>query len=149
VRTPEVEAEILRRLTEGESLRAICRTEGYPAPSTVIKWTNEDPGTFGEQYARACEARADVYFDALDDVSEDAVVADTPVKVAGLRLKADNIKWQLARMAPKRYGDKVQVDANVKAEVEHTHSVSDATGRLLSELSGIGANRQPAPPVPD
>jgi hypothetical protein len=149
MRTPELEAEILRRLTEGESLRAICRTEGYPVPSAVIKWTNVDPDGFGEQYARACEARADVYFDALDDVSEDAVVADTPVKVAGLRLKADNITWQLARMAPKRYGDKVQIDANVKGQVEHTHGISDATGRLLADLSGVGADSQPAATVPD
>jgi hypothetical protein len=128
--------EIIRRLAEGESLRAICRTDGFPAPSTVIKWTNEDPEGFGEQYTRACEARADVYFDQLDEVSDEAVSAETPVKVAGLRLKADNIKWQLARMAPKRYGDKVQVDANVKGEVEHTHRVSDATARLLEDLSG-------------
>jgi hypothetical protein len=33
--------------------------------------------------------------------------------------------------------------------IEHTLSVSDSTGRLLAELSGIGANRQPAPPVSD
>jgi hypothetical protein len=28
-----------------------------------------------------------------------------------------------------------------RAPIEHTHSVSDATGRLLEELSGIGADR--------
>jgi hypothetical protein len=33
--------------------------------------------------------------------------------------------------------------------IEHTHTVSASTGRLLESLSGIGANRQPAPPVPD
>jgi len=102
------QGEILRRITEGESLRSICRTEGFPAPSTVIKWTNEDKD-FGEQYVRACEARADVYFDSLDDVSDEAVRAETAVEVAGLRLKADNIKWQLARMVPKKYGDKLAV----------------------------------------
>jgi hypothetical protein len=101
--------EIIERMSAGESLRAICRTEGFPVPSAVIKWTTEDT-EFGEQYARAQEARADVYFDRLDDVSEDAVRAETAVQVSGLKLKSDNIKWQLARMAPKKYGDKLDLN---------------------------------------
>ena len=44
----------------------------------------------------------------LDDVSEQAVKAETAVEVAGLRLKADNIKWKLARMNAKKYGDRLQ-----------------------------------------
>jgi hypothetical protein len=99
---------VLERIAKGESLRAVCRTEDFPAPSTVIKWTTED-ADFGEHYARACEARADTYFDELDDVSAEATSAKTAVQVAGLRLKADNIKWQLARMAPKKYGDKLAI----------------------------------------
>jgi hypothetical protein len=104
----EVQGEIIRRMCEGESLRSVCRTEGYPAPSTVILWTNNDPA-FAEQYARARDERADVYFDRIDDVSDAAASAETAVEVAGLRLKADNIKWQLARMAPKKYGDKLEL----------------------------------------
>jgi hypothetical protein len=104
----EVQGEIIRRMCEGESLRSVCRTEGYPAPSTVILWTNNDPA-FAEQYARARDERADVYFDRIDDVSDSAASAETAVEVAGLRLKADNIKWQLARMAPKKYGDKLEL----------------------------------------
>jgi hypothetical protein len=62
--------------------------------------------------------RADVYFDRLDDVSDEAVEADSGIKVQGLRLKADNIKWQLARMAPKKYGDKL--DLNHSGEMRFT-----------------------------
>lgn len=116
--------EIIERLASGESLRSICRTPGFPAPSTVIKWTTED-ADFGEQYARACEARADVYFDKLDDIGNDAEMADNAVKVAGLRLKADNIKWQLARMAPKKYGDKLSVGgADDLPPIQHSLTVS-------------------------
>ncbi len=67
--------------------------------------------------------------------------------VAGLRLLSDNRKWLLSKLGAKKYGDKVQVDANVKGEVEHTHRVSDATARLLADLSGVGAGSGAAAPV--
>lgn len=132
----EVKGEIIRRMCEGESLRAICRTEGYPAPSTVIGWTNED-AEFAEQYARARDERADTYFDRLDDVSEAAEQAENAVQVAGLRLKADNIKWQLARMAPKKYGDKIETTVQgpdggpVKNETTVTITAEEAYKRML------------------
>lgn len=112
----EQQQEILRRIAEGESLRAVCRSPGMPAPSTVVSWC-ADP-EFDEQYTRATNMRADVYFDRLDDVSDEAVEADSGIKVQGLRLKADNIKWQLARMAPKKYGDKL--DLNHSGEMRFT-----------------------------
>jgi hypothetical protein len=126
----EVQGEIIRRMCEGESLRAICRTEGYPAPSTVILWTNNDPA-FAEQYARARDERADVYFDRIDDVSDAAASAETAVEVAGLRLKADNIKWQLARMAPKKYGDKLELGGglDINNRIERiTRKIVDSSG---------------------
>jgi hypothetical protein len=104
----EHKEEIIRRISAGESLRSVCQTEGFPSAPTVIRWTTEDEA-FAEQYARACEARADTYFDKLDDIGSDAEKAESAVQVAGLRLKADNIKWQLARMAPKKYGDKLAI----------------------------------------
>lgn len=77
--------------------------------STVMRWLDEREA-FREQYARAMSIRADVKFEELDDVSEDAVMADSAIKVAGLRLKSDNIKWQLAKMAPKKYGEKLDLN---------------------------------------
>lgn len=132
----DVKTEIIRRMSGGESLRAICRDEGMPAHSTVLDWVNAD-AAFADQYARARDERADVYFDRLDEVSEAAENAPDAVKVAGLRLKADNIKWQLARMAPKRYGDKLELggalDLNSKIEritrrVVDTKPQPDGTG---------------------
>jgi len=127
----QIKSAILVLLAEGESLRGICRSEGMPAISTVMKWVSED-GEFSEQYARAREAQADLIFEALDDVSEEAEMATNPVKVAGLRLKADNIKWKLARMSPRKYGDKVGV--------EHSGSVtlfdSEQAKRMAALLNG-------------
>lgn len=36
-------------------------------------------------------------------------MAESAVKVAGLRLKVDTLKWKLGKMNPKKYGDKIAV----------------------------------------
>ena len=105
--TPEIADKICEMLSDGYSLRSICRGDGMPHLATVLRWVAQQP-IFCEQYTRATLARADAKFEELDEVSEEAVQADSAVTVAGLRLKADNIKWQLARMNSKKYGDKMQ-----------------------------------------
>ena len=100
---------ICQRLADGESLRAVCRDLKSPSITEVMRWLGDEANAnFREQYARAFILRADAKFEELDDVSEEAVSADSAVKVQGLRLKADNIKWQLARMNAKKYGDKIE-----------------------------------------
>lgn len=100
-------AMIWEHVANGESLNSFCAARGF-AYVTVLDWINADP-VRSENYARAREERADAVFESLDEVSERAVTAETAVEVAGLRLKADNIKWKLARMSPKKYGDKLAV----------------------------------------
>jgi hypothetical protein len=130
----DLAAEVLSRLAEGRSLRSVCQDEEMPSISTVMKWLREDDA-FSQQYACAREARADVMFEELDDVSEDAAGADSAVKVAGLRLKADNIKWKLARMAPKKYGEKIQT------ELSGEMTVRSATDLKDDELAAIATGR--------
>jgi len=112
-------AQILERIMAGQSLKQICETDDTPARSTVHKWMADDPA-LSDRYARACEVRADHIFDEILDI------ADTPmpglkVKTDGegkvettegdmiehRRLQVDARKWALARMQPKKYGDKL------------------------------------------
>lgn len=104
---------ICDKIENGSSLRALCVSLGVPLTS-LHKWITVDESR-REQYTHAREARADMVFDELDDVSDQAVNAETAVQVAGLRLKADTMKWKLARMNVKKYGDKQTID--LKAEV--------------------------------
>jgi hypothetical protein len=102
---------------EGESLRSICRDDNMPALSTVFRWLGAHQA-FQEQYARAMDARATLLAEEIleisDDSSEDAVtdpetgaVRMNAEFVARSRLRVDSRKWLAARMAPKKYGDKV------------------------------------------
>lgn len=108
---------VCEHVANGDSLRSFCAAEGL-AYRTVLDWIERDE-TRTAHYARARESRADLVFDALDDVSEAAVTAENAVQVAGLRLKADNIKWKLARMAPKKYGEKLELAGDPQAPIRH------------------------------
>lgn len=150
----ELADTICERLAEGESLRAICRDDAMPAMSSVFKWLRENE-TFSQQYARAREAQADALFDEI------LHIADTPkegVKTKTLpdgkteettgdmiehrRLQVDARKWMLARMAPKKYGDKVGLtgpDGEGPVQVEHT-----TPQKLAQALLGVIAKAKSA-----
>lgn len=106
--------DILARLSEGEPLAAICRTPGYPHPSTVRDWVNADED-LSRRFARA---RADG-FDAIAEEALDIADGDpgtTPTgtvdgaEVMNRKLRIETRLKLLAKWDPKRYGDKVQVD---------------------------------------
>jgi hypothetical protein len=105
--TPEAASSILNAMREGKSLRTSCQEAGVNK-STFLLWVSKD-GELADQYARAREEMLDVHAEELEDIGEDAANADSAVRVAGLRLKADNRKWLLSKLAPKKYGDKIAV----------------------------------------
>lgn len=73
------------------------------------------------------EVIADETFEMVDDGSNDwmeKVGKDGSVgymlngeAVARSRLRFDQRRWWLSKLAPKKYGDKLEIDATVKAEV--------------------------------
>jgi hypothetical protein len=117
VYTDDVATEICRRLAEGETLKRICRTEGMPAESTVRHWALEDRDGFFARYAKArdlgLDCMADDVLDIADDGSNDTYLDDDGNPrvnndvVARSRLRVDTRKWYLAKLAPKRYSDRV------------------------------------------
>ena len=107
--------KVLELLQKGMSLREACKGEGMPAPSTFNLWCNED-SKLAEQYARAREIRAELIFEEVleiaDDAANDYIETDEgaiPNRTAidRARLKIDARKWVLGKMNPKKFGDKV------------------------------------------
>lgn len=120
--TRELASEILKRLAEGESLRSVCRDKGMPDESTVRSWAIDDVGGFGTQYARAREIGFDVLAEACLEIADTPVIGvrreetENGVKevtedmLGHRRLQVDTRKWLLSKLAPKKYGEKQQVD---------------------------------------
>ena len=105
--TPELAADICSRLASGSSLRAICASDSMPSASSVFLWLTKHK-EFSDNYAKAIDERAAGMFDDMLDIADD--VEPEAACVAKARLRVDTRKWALARMNPKKYGDKIQAE---------------------------------------
>lgn len=129
-------ADLCTLLEQGMSLTEACtRVVDAPTPAAVLKWVDVDPEGYGNRYALAretgyrllgdeisrisAETHAIVYVqkrDAAGNLMHDAdgepllekALAPLSADVmAHKRLMVDTLKWKLAKMLPKIYGDKV------------------------------------------
>lgn len=104
------------------SLRATLRLEGMPSRDTFFRWIDKTK-KYADQYARACEERADAIFeeilDIADDDSEDVLISEKGKAVfnkefaARSKIRIDARKWNLSKMNPKKYGDYQKIDMDV------------------------------------
>ena len=127
--TPELAAKICEQLAAGMSLRAICREEGMPDRETVARWVVNDVDGFAAKYAQARDF-------GLDALAEETIeIADTPkvgTKVTSKewgdeiteadmvehrKLQVSTRQWYLAKLAPKKYGDKQQIEHSGQIDV--------------------------------
>lgn len=101
--TEELGDEICLRLSNGESLRAICDDAKMPDRATVMRWL-ADPGRsdFATKYARAREKQIDAF---AEDI---AYIADTEPDPARARVRMEARRWLAERTMPKKYGAKVE-----------------------------------------
>lgn len=120
----EVAAEICARIAEGQSLRTVCRDEEMPGTSTVFRWLGKHEA-FRDQYVRAREAAADAMSEDIMDIADDGTndwmeTHDKEGDAVGWkingehiqrsRLRVDTRKWLMSKFAPKKYGDKQQLE---------------------------------------
>lgn len=115
-----VATEICSRLAEGISLRTVCLADDMPDKATVFRWIRENK-EFHDQYASAKEESADAQNEMLLDLGDEAIEhayrADPKASgavVQAVKLKADNLKWVMSKMKPKKYGDKIDMTTNGK-----------------------------------
>jgi terminase small subunit len=88
-------------------LRAICAEAGMPARGTVYRWLIEN-ADFQDQYARAREKQADYFAEEIIEIADSAEAESAAVSKA--KLQIDARKWAASKIAPKRYGDKQELD---------------------------------------
>lgn len=106
---------ICARISDGESLRSICRDETMPARSTVFVWLSEID-EFRTKYVRAREFQAESYADEIVELSDathvefegaDGVKMALPLDHNRARLQIGTRQWVLEKLLPKKYGARV------------------------------------------
>lgn len=136
----ELTDEICEKLAAGESLRAICSLEEFPAERTVYYWLESKPD-FLQKYARAREQQADYYVAQIVDIADKTQLGEIVTlkadgseerKIADMiehrRLQVDARKWAASKLAPKKYGDKQQLE--VPGLVDLAGELAEARKRL-------------------
>lgn len=103
----EMVEDICEKIANGRSLRSICAEDCMPTMSTVCKWLSENK-EFSEQYARAREKQADYFAEEIIEIADSAVEESAAVSKA--KLQIDARKWAASKIAPKKYGDKTELD---------------------------------------
>jgi hypothetical protein len=132
--TPALFTTICERIAAGESLRSVCRDAEMPSKATVMRWLREKP-ELRDQYAIARDDLLDHWAEDLIEIADDGTMDLMPgtdkhgneVMVANHanvqrdRLRIDARKWLMARLGPKKYGDRVEHE--MSGEIGHTHRV--------------------------
>ena len=119
---------IFSRIVSGESVRTILKeeTDTFPSRKTFYEWLATDK-KLCDHYAKVIEVRSDNMADEIleiaDNVGNDVVtlpdgreVIDNAV-VQRDRLRVDARKWILAKMHPKKYGDKIEMDNKISGSI--------------------------------
>ncbi len=136
---PTLAEDICNRIANGESLRAICNGpvrfdpmvdednhSHMPAVSTVLKWALDLDHEFHSQYEEARRCQMEYFGDTLRETG------DQHVEVARSRLLADNTKWLMARLAPKRYGDRIQTEVTGRDGTELGAGVANQLASVMA-----------------
>lgn len=100
--TDEIAEAICARIIDGESLRSICSGEDMPHRLTVLRWMSADEA-FATKCARARDLQADTLFEDMQSVAD----TGNPEDIQRAKLRVSTMQWRAAKLAPKRYGDKV------------------------------------------
>lgn len=141
---PAIVDQIIERLSNGEPLREICRSEGMPAWRTVYDWlrANEE---FSTRFAQARELGEDAIAQECLDIADNArndwmerqgsksegwVLNGEHVQRSKLRIET-RLKL-LAKWNPKKYGEKVDLNHGGQKDNPITSLLGQIVGTPLT-----------------
>jgi hypothetical protein len=113
-------SKVLAQMREGKSLRQSAESAGV-ARQTFLDWVDKDEELAG-QYAHARAAMIDKIADDIMTIADEDLIPTGEGKVDSAmvqkqRLRVDTRKWLLSKMAPKKYGDKLELSGDEQAPV--------------------------------
>jgi hypothetical protein len=121
--TPEVTQKLLAFLANGKPLKTACLEKGMPAIDIVFDWMRKYPD-FKEAYILAKRESVDALVEEMLEIADDG--KNDTYKEKGLiktnwdvversRLRVETRKWLIGKLAPSRFGDKLDITSDGRA----------------------------------
>lgn len=146
----EVADTICSLIAEGQSLRSICSSDDMPDKSTVFRWLAQH-AAFRDQYthsrAMQADAMAEDILDIADDGTNDYITksnadgstyeAVNSEHIQRSRLRVDARKWLMSKMAPKKYGEKLDLNVEGTLQTATDEQIDARLAQLLGK-AGVG-----------
>jgi hypothetical protein len=120
----EVADRLLGEIAEGRSLKSLCKEPWAPTGKSVFQWMRDDP-EFASRYTTAKEEAAECFAEDMLEIA-DRDDLDPNDK----RVRVDTRKWIAAKLKPKKYGDRQQID--VGAASTAAASPEDVANQLVT-----------------
>lgn len=146
----DMQNEVLRLHSEGNTIASICRMENMPSRGSIYAWIIEDEA-FAQQFARIRDM-------AMDAIADEALsIADTPLNGVTIqesdqfgrttitsdmlghrKLQVETRLKLLAKWSPKKYGDKIQTEhsGEIKVIPMQVQVSNDESKKDLDLLNG-------------
>ena len=120
---------ICERIAAGESLIAICSEGTMPDKSAVYRWLSQDED-FAGKYRIARELQADSLFDEILQIADTPQIGERTKTdkdgntettegdmIEHRRLQIDARKFMAAKLKPKKYGDRLEIEARIDVDL--------------------------------
>ncbi len=106
----EAAINILALLSAGQPVVQSCRELGINRSEWYLAIDREG---LADMHARAREEYAEAKVEEMQNIAE------TVEDVSRAKLLCDNIKWEAARVSPKKYGDRITHGGDPDAPINH------------------------------
>lgn len=126
----EIADKICAEIADGKALVNICKDNDWaPCGATAFNWLRNYPA-FLESYTHAREIQQELY------AAEIIMIADTDRDAPRARNRMDARKWYAGKVSPKKWGDRVQVDADVKVTDGPSQNLTAFLAMVEQKASG-------------
>lgn len=145
----QIAYEICARVAAGNSLHKICKDPEMPGRATVYEWLDRHED-FLALYNKAVDDRSEMYFDEILEIADDGTndyneqIDPTGEKgwkvnhehINRSRLRIDARKWHLAKMKPRKYGEKNFNETKLDATDDFKKFLSSIDGKSTGLPNG-------------
>lgn len=133
-----ITAAVLERMEQGSSAFRACKLEGVPFV-TFSAWIGNAPD-LAEAYARAREGQIRRLAEEIEELADEPLPTNDrggldPAAVAKQRLQIDVRKWLLSKLAPKSYGERVEVVGDAAQPIAVAVDLSGLSDAELHRLA--------------